>query len=346
MRYVHSDGILTKEYRHGFCSVDIRPSQAIKEARYRNLTTPHARRGSENVESTSPNPPSSSEARQQWRRIGLIARRALSDDSDDATTSSTSSISPQSSLRKPDVSPTTFPHEICSTRDKGHSSEHYSRDVRRAANAKMMDLQYFLEMVDIKHRYGANLRVYHAEWRKSPTRENFFYWLDYGEGKDSDLQICSRAQLEREQVRYLSREERMDYLVSVDWEGRLCWRRNGVRIDTSEEWRDSLKGIVPKGDTTTPSFKASDPVEKTDTREEADIRACNSSTLNTEPEDEGVKEKPDFHKGDRSKKQRSIHVSPAAILDHLLRKSVRKNTWIFVSSSNSISPWRFNRFGC
>ena len=71
----------------------------------------------------------------------------------------------------------------------------------RIKSAKMTDLQYFLEMIDVKHRYGkwtalpipvqirllifrtgSNLRKYHAEWKNSTTHENFFYWLDYGGG--------------------------------------------------------------------------------------------------------------------------------------------------------------------
>lgn len=45
-------------------------------------------------------------------------------------------------------------------------------------------------------------------------------------------------------VRYLGREERVNYAVEVDAKGKLCWKRNGVRVNTNEEWRDSIKGIV------------------------------------------------------------------------------------------------------
>ena len=73
-------------------------------------------------------------------------------------------------------------------------------------SAKMMDLQYWLEMVDRKHRYGSNLRTYHRHWKQANTNENFFYWLDEGEGKNIELPNVSRQRLESEQVRYLSRE--------------------------------------------------------------------------------------------------------------------------------------------
>jgi hypothetical protein len=96
---------------------------------------------------------------------------------------------------------------------------------------------------EVKHRYGSNLRAYHQEWKKADTKENFFYWLDYGEGKQISLSSCPRERLDREQVRYLSREERMDYLVKIDGEGRLCWAKSGVRIDTSEKYKDSIHGM-------------------------------------------------------------------------------------------------------
>ena len=113
-----------------------------------------------------------------------------------------------------------------------------------------MDLSYFLEMVDVKHRYGSNLRKYHAEWKSRPTNENFFYWLDQGEGKDVEVEKCSQERLENMQVRYLGREERRYYDVIVDKEGKLCWRKDGVRVDTTDQWRDSIHGIVKVADPT------------------------------------------------------------------------------------------------
>lgn len=51
------------------------------------------------------------------------------------------------------------------------------------------EAQYWLEMVDLKHRYGTNLKSYHEAWNTSSTKENFFYWLDKGEGKDLSLDV-------------------------------------------------------------------------------------------------------------------------------------------------------------
>ncbi len=215
----------------------------------------------------------------------------------------------------------------------------------RIKSAKMLDLQYFLEMVDLKHRYGSNLRTsvearlaivrtnpsisgsYHDEWKRSNTTENFFYWLDFGEGKNVSVATCPRDQLERERVRYLSREERMNYLATVDEEGRLCWKRNGQRINTTTKWRDSIQGMVPVDDEAgLPGAVAAPAVV---------ARASTSSQDASTSDTDGVEERGDRYVNQdlRSVKgpRKVLHVSPATILNQLLRTSVRKNTWIFVS---------------
>jgi hypothetical protein len=119
----------------------------------------------------------------------------------------------------------------------------------RKKNAKMMGLQYFLEMVDQKHRYGSNLRKYHNYWKTQDTDQNFFYWLDQGDGRNVDIPERSRARLDKEQVRYLSREERLNYLVKVNEQGLLVWAKNGELVWTKDElFRDSVNGIVPVDD--------------------------------------------------------------------------------------------------
>ena len=63
-----------------------------------------------------------------------------------------------------------------------------------------------------------------------------------------DLEVCPRAKLNREQIRYLSQEEQKLYLVNVGSGGRLCWAKNGIPVDTSDRWRDSVEGIVSVDD--------------------------------------------------------------------------------------------------
>ena len=215
--------------------------EAVKEARYRNLIQPRAKvaadstmAGTEIGGMNSHNGPDgtshASLARYNWKKIGLIAKRAGGDEDSESSGSEC--------------------EEITADEREKRREQRAERKRERQKAAKIMDLQYFLEMVDLKHRYGSNLRAYHGEWKKSDTKENFFFWLDHGEGRFIDCQGCPRERLDREQVRYLSKEERLHYLVKIDEEGRLCWAKNGAYIDTTVKFKDSIHGIVPDTDET------------------------------------------------------------------------------------------------
>ena len=272
----------------------------------------------------------SSDARQNWRRIGGIAQRAHHADSPNTSSSSLSST-----------------NEL---RDNNRSRERRRRKAEKEQwQGKAMSLPYFLELVDHRHRYGSNLRAYHAEWRASPTNENFFYWLDYGEGLKISLPRCSRERLEREQVRYLSREERLHYLVKVDGHGRLCWAKSGEHIDTTDDWRDSIHGIVPR-DNPTPMYREEEIAklgkciaeqrgitEATSLSEhdcsdsdEADHVDSSSDSSSSSEADKRYPEPPELRHA--SGPAKLLHISPNVIMNHLLRRSVRKkkNIWIFV----------------
>ncbi|CAG8735167.1 4945_t:CDS:2, partial [Dentiscutata heterogama] len=75
----------------------------------------------------------------------------------------------------------------------------------------VLDTEHWLEICDNKHRYGANLKIYHDYWLKTSTPESFFIWLDEGEGKNLDLKARPRCKLESEKVKYLSKIERADF---------------------------------------------------------------------------------------------------------------------------------------
>lgn len=212
-----------------------------------------------------------------------------------------------------------------------HRKKRFEQRAEREKTAKMMDLQYFLEMVDQKHRYGSNLRAYHEQWKKADTNENFYYWLDYGEGRKFEHPTVSRERLEKEQVRYLSREERMNYLVEIDEEGRLCWAKNGNRINTTPEYKDSINGIVPADDNT-PAYGPngqliSDGQSKTIRRSSISSSSDSGSEHSDVEGEHYVNE--DLNKAKGVSKLK--HVSAATILNHLLRSSVKPNSWIFVS---------------
>ncbi|KAI9784802.1 MAG: hypothetical protein M1839_001532 [Geoglossum umbratile] len=328
--------------------------QAIKEAQYRHITEPMPKRLRNNEDSDGnvnhfdgdheTHARSSGElaARETWKRVARIARRAGGDDEDSPDEEEEGELTEE---------------QRATRRRRGREK------VALKEHAKMMDLQYFLEMVDLKHRYGSNLRAYHEEWKKADTNENFFYWLDYGEGKQINVAGCPRERLDSEQVRYLSREERMDYLVKIDDEGRLCWAKNGARIDTSEKYKDSIHGmhsfllinicrdahrcsqvltrstgIVPMDDTT-PAFSARGTAAREHARVSSTISSSSFSSSSASSPTSNFMDKSTSNEGDhyvneelRQAKgfQKVKHVSAATILNNLLRKTVRRNTWIFV----------------
>lgn len=310
--------------------------EAVKEARYRQLTVPRARgdmlappAGDNGVIEAldGPTRPTghrrTSSAMQNWKKVGMITRRAGGDeesDSSDSEDENKQSLTPEE-------------------REQLRQKKAEKKRVRQKA-AKIMDLQYFLEMVDLKHRYGSNLRVYHETWKASDTKENFFYWLDYGEGKYIDNAACPRDRLEKEQVRYLSREERLQYLVKIDSEGRLCWAKNGARIDTTQKYKDSIHGIVPAMDNTPayapPSAEAARPRHHFHKRTKSSSTTSSSSSSDSDSEAEeeraGKYATPELDNAKGVKKIR--HVSAATIFNKLLRGSVKKNTWIFVADTS------------
>ncbi|KAG6140162.1 hypothetical protein E4U38_007623 [Claviceps purpurea] len=261
-------------------------------------------------------------ARQKWKKVSLVARRAGHDDSDTDTDTDFESGA------NSDVDGAS----IAESRNVMKQRNEKAKAERRQA-ARMMALQYFLEMVDSKHRYGSNLRMYHEEWKKSNTTENYFYWLDYGEGKNIELDTCPRDRLAREQVRYLSREERQYYLVRVDEEGRLCWAKTGARIDTTEEFKDSVHGIVPINDPT-PAFRPGEAAQHAHVIDnDSDSSDSDSSAESKREADRAAKyANPNFDKSKGVKKV--THISASTIFNQLLRKSVKKNTWIFVADTS------------
>ena len=279
-----------------------------------------------------------SPARQNWIRATKIAGRA---GADDVSVSESDSAVDASELSEQEEFEQNLSKE---DRQKGREKKASARAAHK--NAKMMDLQYFLEMVDQKHRYGSNLRKYHAYWKQQDTKQNYFYWLDLGEGKDVTLPECSRERLNKEQVRYLSKEERMNYLVKVNSEGLLIWAKNGELVWTKDElYRDSIYGIVPISDPT-PKFRYNVPPDGTkpdssstsDTEQDddededkEDVKAKNEDNTAGDEGERYVNE--DFHRTKGPAKMK--YANSSVVFNHLIRDSLKKGfKWIFVSDTS------------
>ena len=293
---------------------------ALREAEFRRMTRPASSSAPSGTASPLPAMEEGnrhdSNAKLRWKKASIVARRAGHDnlESDTASTSSTGSDASDS--------------EQEGLRLQSNKLLHGRRNY-----AQMMGLPYFLEMVDLKHRYGSNLRMYHAEWKKSETRENFFYWLDFGEGKNIELDACPRERLEREKVRYLSREERQYYLVRIDDEGRLRWAKNGARIDTTEQYKDSIHGVVPINDPT-PAFNPE--LQPRPTSPLAGSCSSSLSSIDSKREADKAAKYVNHNPGESppSGVKKVTHISASTIWNKMLRRSVKDGTWIFVADTS------------
>ena len=275
----------------------------MRSAKYHRLTQPRPR--SEHA-SLSP----SNRTRARWKRVGAVAYRAGSDDTSDSE------------------------GDVITDEQRARKREHKRlKKAEREKHARMMGLEYFLEMVDQKHRYGSNLRRYHVEWKKSNTQENYFYWLDYGEGKDLDLEDRPRKRLDSELVRYLSREERLRYLVKIDQQGRFCWAKDNVPITTSHEFKDSINGVVPTSDAT-PTWREVTTGEKPQPSPPSSDDDDGSASLISTGSQEDASKYTNSELHDAKGFDKMNHLSVDTLMNHLMRKTTKKNTWIFVADTS------------
>ncbi|QRW00347.1 hypothetical protein RhiJN_28365 [Ceratobasidium sp. AG-Ba] len=194
-------------------------------------------------------------------------------------------------------------------------------------NSKILETQHWLELTDGKHRYGSNCKFYHRKWQEEDTEENFFKWLDRGGGKDLSLPECSREQLEKQRIIYLSKEQRANYLVKIDEKGLLRWARNDEYVDTrSNRWKDAGdgQGIIAM---TLEEMRGAELSKSPSPHGRMGFLTSSSESLN--PGEEHYTEsaaKPGDNKVMRALRNR---FSSQGVMERLLRKTVKKNTWIY-----------------
>ncbi|VVA24030.1 PREDICTED: IQ [Prunus dulcis] len=99
--------------------------------------------------------------------------------------------------------------------------------------AQKLALRHWLEAIDPRHRYGHNLHMYYDIWFNSGSSQPFFYWLDVGDGKEENLEQCSRTDLQRQCIQYLGPKEREAYEVIVE-SGKLVYRQSGNLVSTAK----------------------------------------------------------------------------------------------------------------
>ncbi|XVF74385.1 hypothetical protein PTKIN_Ptkin13bG0106300 [Pterospermum kingtungense] len=104
-----------------------------------------------------------------------------------------------------------------------------SKDVK----GQQLALRHWLEAIDPRHRYGHNLHLYYDVWFQSGSSQPFFYWLDVGDGKEINLDICPRTNLQRECIKYLGPKERGAYEVILE-KGQLIYKQSKAAVNTIE----------------------------------------------------------------------------------------------------------------
>lgn len=215
--------------------------------------------------------------------------------------------------------------------------------------SKMMEEQYWLEMVDRKHRYGSNLKYYHKAWQEADTRDNFFRWLDQGDGNEVSLDDCPRERLDSECVIYLSSEQRRNYIVDIE-DGKLIWRRNGKPVDTKRNKHKDLgkgRGIVDIGEEEQQELRKDR--QRTALQRgvsESSLDSCldgssssySSSSLSSSDDEEMSKEEKNsaakHYQSKRHAKSTKLDAfNSSNWSDMLLRKTIGNNTWIYVFNS-------------
>ncbi|SJL05481.1 uncharacterized protein ARMOST_08849 [Armillaria ostoyae] len=206
---------------------------------------------------------------------------------------------------------------VAANRNENAPSERWKRNIFFAS--RLQDANNHLQEsgVDKPHVKNKELEVQH--WLE------LIDGLDVGDGKSLSLDECPRSQLEQEKIQYLSTEQRLNYLVKIDAQGRLRWDRNNELIDTSAgHWKDSGngQGIIPEE------------IPQRPARHGSFASSMSSSSISSEESDE-VNHYIGNEKG-KSKVTRMFHryFTIKGITNRLLRKTVRRNTWIFVSDKH------------
>lgn len=291
--------------------------EVIRELRYRSATTPQIHSERRKLSPAGKPRSSSDVAKANWRRVGYVAEHASAGERSRSSTNASDA------------------GDLPRTQDEDQIS-------------MLMDIRYFLEMVDQKHRYGSNLQIFHEEWLRSNSDRNFFHWLDHGEGRRLDLPGCTRERLDKERIRYLSKDERKDYLVDVDESGKLRWAKSGDLITTSTtDFKDSMGGIVPRSDDSAVSFANEevrqqvsadrhllDPTLPTSGTAQKQRTISSGTSESSSDEPSGLSVGPGSHQAPQRKKQhKRIVASPATILNKLLRATVKPGTWIYVADT-------------
>ncbi|KAK9762376.1 hypothetical protein K7432_011939 [Basidiobolus ranarum] len=103
---------------------------------------------------------------------------------------------------------------------------------------------YWLEAMDTNHRWGGVLHLFHKEWLRSKTEDDFFTWLDKTKGYRGLPGLWAvRLKGKLSRVRFLKPEERLQYQITCDHKGRLIYLLSGQLIHLPKLFLKGMEGI-------------------------------------------------------------------------------------------------------
>lgn len=117
----------------------------------------------------------------------------------------------------------------------------------RGGQSILLAPHQWIEVRDATHRYGGYLKHYWREWASSGTTQDFFHWLDSGDGAFVDLAEAPRAKMETATVTYCSPEQRLRYAVGSR-DGLLVYLASGVLVGAGKHCDSRLMYVLsPSG---------------------------------------------------------------------------------------------------
>ncbi|KAF9535365.1 hypothetical protein CPB83DRAFT_753871, partial [Crepidotus variabilis] len=151
------------------------------------------------------------------------------------------------------------------------------------------------------------------------------------EAEDKYLETQHWLEMIDEKHRYGS--NRLNYLVKINDDGKLLWSKNDQPVDTTAgNWKDSGdgQGVVPESFPT----KSKPQEAKRMSKPVPFSRSASGSSSSSEQANAATHYAGDLEGKSRWSRYIRRYFTPRGLMDRLLRKTVQKNTWMYVSVIN------------
>ncbi|KAF8203209.1 hypothetical protein BJ912DRAFT_347339 [Pholiota molesta] len=131
---------------------------------------------------------------------------------------------------------------------------------------------------------------------------------------------------------YLSAEQRLNYLVKINDSGKLYWAKNNQLVDTTAgNWKDAGdgRGIIPQ------NMPSNGPWFGKGASSSMPATVPGDSDAGSDDQRHAATHYAGIPKGDyKWSRYLRRHFTPRGMTQHLLRKTLKRNTWIYVTDKN------------